>query len=128
MDDKHDRKIEVLYDDQCPVCRDYCTKAEMQSAKDKLVLIDARKKGDLLDEVTAKGLDIDQGMVVKVDGKLYYGSEAMHELVKLKKAGAMERFLFRSKGLSSVVYGACKSVRNLLLRVLGIKKIENLKK
>lgn len=123
-----ERKIEVLYDDQCPVCHNYCTRVEMKDAKDKLVLVDARKDGALLDEVTKQGLDIDQGMVVKVDGKLFYGAEAMREIVKLKKAGAMERFLFNGPKLAAAVYGGCKGVRNVLLKLLGIKKIENLKK
>ncbi len=121
------RTVEILYDDQCPVCRGYCSKVELSDTGDKLELVDARKQGALMDEVTAQGMDIDEGMVVKVDGKLYYGSEAMRELVKISKAGWLQRRLFHSRGISAVVYNFCKSVRNVLLRALGIRKIENLK-
>lgn len=122
-------KIEILYDGQCPVCTDYCTKVQLKEGEGELVLLDARKKGELLDEVTARGLDIDEGMVVRRDGQLFYGSEAMREIVKLKKkAGVMERFFFGGQKMAKVMYGVCKAGRNVLLRVLGIKKIENLKK
>ncbi|MDF3023404.1 MAG: hypothetical protein K0R10_765 [Alphaproteobacteria bacterium] len=120
-------KIEILYDDQCPVCRSYCTKVQLKDDAQEIILTDARKSGTLMDEVTAQGLDIDEGMVVKLDGKIYYGSEAMRVLVPLTKAGRLQRFLFSTKNLSAIVYGFCKSVRNLLLRALRIRKIENLK-
>ncbi len=121
------RTVEILYDDQCPVCRTYCTKVELAAPGDKLKLVDARKPGALMADVTALGMDIDEGMVVKVDGKIYYGNDAMHELVNISKAGWLERRLFGRRGLSSVIYNLCKSIRNILLRMLGIRKIDNLK-
>lgn len=127
IDDR--KKIEILYDGQCPICTDYCTKVQLKEGEGELVLLDARKKGELLDEVTAKGLDIDQGMVVRRDGQLFYGSEAMREIVKLKKkAGSAERFFFGGQKIAAVVYSVCKTARNVVLRVLGIRKIGNLKK
>lgn len=119
-----DKKIEILYDDQCPVCRGYCTKVELKEGE--LALLDARKNGDLLDEVTAQGLDIDEGMVVKAEGKIYYGSEAMREIVKRKKSGPFERFFFGGKWRAKVFYGISKEVRNIVLRVMRIPKIKNL--
>jgi len=120
-------KIEILYDDQCLVCRSYCTKVQLKDDAQKIILTDARKSSVLMDKVTAQGLDIDEGMVVKLDGKIYYGSEAMRVLVPLTKAGRLQRFLFSTKNLSAIVYGFCKGVRSLLLRALRIRKIENLK-
>lgn len=120
-------KIEILYDDQCPVCRGYCTKVRLKEDAHEITLTDARKPGALMEEVTAQGLDIDEGMVVKIDGKIYYGSEAMRVLVPLTKAGRVQRLLFGTKNLSAAVYGFCKTVRNILLCALRIRKIDNLK-
>lgn len=118
-------KVEVLYDHDCPVCRGYCTKVELQGDRE-LELSDARKGGDMLAEATRQGLDIDEGMIVKVDGKLHYGSEAMRELVKLKKAGPFERFFFGGHRRAAVSYAVSKGVRNVLLKILRIPKIGNL--
>ena len=39
-----------------------------------------RENPEVLKEVTAQGLDIDQGMVLKMDGQIYYGADAIHLL------------------------------------------------
>jgi predicted DCC family thiol-disulfide oxidoreductase YuxK len=119
-------KTELLYDDDCPVCRAYCTRVEMREDAGALELVDARKPGALLAEVTAMGLDIDEGMVVKRGGKIYYGSDAMRVLTGLKKSGWMERSLFGGR-LAGPVYALGKAVRNIVLRVLRIPKIGNLR-
>ena len=56
--------IYVLYDDQCPFCRSYCRLLRLREAAGGLVLVDARKPSALMDEITARGLDIDQGMEI----------------------------------------------------------------
>jgi hypothetical protein len=45
-----------------------------------LRLVNAREPCVVIDEITQAGLDIDQGMVVKMGGRLYYGTEAIHIL------------------------------------------------
>ncbi len=124
--------IELVYDDECPVCRAYCTNISLKDSERPLVLIDARKGGALMDEITARGLDIDEGMVVKIGDDLHYGSDAIHILAQHTKPagfmGRMNQTLFRHKFLSTVLYPAGKQARNLVLYLLGIEKIGNLHK
>lgn len=124
--------IEPVYDDECPVCRAYCTRIELKNPQRPLVLIDARKGGALMEEITARGLDIDEGMVVKIGDDLHYGSGAIHVLSQYTKPagimGRMNQTLFRHKFLSDILYPAGKAVRNLVLYLLGIEKIGNLRK
>ena len=68
--------IFLIYDRQCPACELYCTLTRVRESAGRLVLVDARDGGPLLDEITAAGLDIDDGMVLKVGGRLYYGADA----------------------------------------------------
>lgn len=83
-----------------------------------------------MDEITARGLDIDQGMVVKIGDELYYGPDAIHVLALMgTNRGFFNRvayWSFRSRAVSRVVYPALKSCRNLLLKMLGKTKINNL--
>ncbi|MEZ0260514.1 MAG: DCC1-like thiol-disulfide oxidoreductase family protein [Alphaproteobacteria bacterium] len=116
-------KVEILYDAECPVCAGYCERIK----QDNIALVDARQAGPLLEEITRLGLDIDEGMVVKKDGQIFYGSEAMREIVKVKQASRIERLLFGAKPVAAAVYAFCKSVRNVVLWLLAIDKIENLK-
>ncbi len=124
-------KIEIVYDDECPVCKTYCTNISLDNPEDSLTLTDARRKTAIMDDVTAKGWNIDEGIVVKINDKMYYNSEAMHQIaIRTKEKGFMgwvNRVFFRTARLSNVVYPAAKVARNMLLRVMGVGRINNLK-
>ena len=83
-------------------------------------------------EITAAGLDIDQGMVLKMNDRLYYGADAIHALSLLStRSGALNRlafWMFRSRRISRVLYPVCRLFRNLLLKAMGVTKINNLQK
>lgn len=84
-----------------------------------------------MDEITAAGLDIDQGMVVKMGGRLYYGSEAINVLaLRSDRSGILGRLnasMFRSQRASRTIYPVLRACRNLLLKLLGRTRINNLR-
>lgn len=57
--------IWIVYDGEFPVCKTYCKYIRIREAGERLHLVDARQPSEIMDEITAAGLDIDQGMVVK---------------------------------------------------------------
>jgi predicted DCC family thiol-disulfide oxidoreductase YuxK len=124
-------EVVVVYDKQCPACDFYCNMVRIKESVGRLVLVDARDGGAIMGEITGKGLDIDQGMVVKVGGEMYYGSDAIHVLALMgTNNGFFNRLCywsFRSKAVSSVLYPILRACRNLLLKLLGKTKINNLK-
>jgi len=72
----------------------------------------------------------DEGMVLKVDGALYYGADAIHALAAMGgAAGAfnrINRWLFGSRSRARILYPLLRSGRNLLLKALGRTRINNL--
>jgi Protein of unknown function, DUF393. len=124
-------EVLVVYDKQCPACDYYCNLVRIKESVGRLVLVDAREGGPIMDEITARGLDIDQGMVVKVGDALYYGPDAIHVLALMgTNKGFFNRvayWSFRSRAASRVLYPALKACRNLLLKILGKTKINNLR-
>lgn len=122
--------IELLYDKECPACEYYCQRIDIESSAGNLVRVDARDQSTVMEEVTAMGLDIDEGMVLKKGDDIYYGAEAIHELALLSnRKGFVNRlafWTFRSKGLSKILYPVLKACRNLLLKLLGKSRINNL--
>ncbi len=122
--------IWLIYDGECPVCTMYCRYVRIREAAGVLRLVDARQPGALMDEVTAAGLDIDQGMVVKMGEVLYYGADAINVLSLLStRSGWFNRlnYLAFSSSLGArVLYPIGKGFRNLLLKLLGIRYIDNL--
>ncbi|MDZ7768089.1 MAG: DCC1-like thiol-disulfide oxidoreductase family protein [Woeseiaceae bacterium] len=123
-------EVLVIYDKQCPACDYFCTMVRIRQTVGNLVLIDARDGGPIMEEITARGLDIDQGMVVKVGNELYYGAEAIHVLALMSSnRGFFNRLAywsFRSKVVSRMLYPALRACRNLLLKMLGKSRINNL--
>lgn len=122
--------ILLVYDQQCPLCDNYCQLVRIRESAGKLVLVDARENSAVMQEITAAGLDIDQGMVLKMSGRIYYGSDAMHALSLLStRSGIFNRInfqVFRSGWLSRALYPIFRSFRNLLLKARGVTKINNL--
>ncbi|NIN35223.1 MAG: hypothetical protein GTN46_01120 [Gammaproteobacteria bacterium] len=83
-----------------------------------------------MDEITAKGLDIDQGMVLRMDDRLYYGSDAIHALALISSRSRIfnriNYWIFRSRIFSVWFYSILRFFRNQLLKLLGKTKINNL--
>lgn len=126
-----ERQVLLVYDKECPACDFYCNIVNIRESVGELVLVDARESSEVMNEITERGLDIDQGMVLKIDDSLYYGSDAIHMLTLIgTKSGVFNRLnyiFFGSKTLSRIAYPVFKFFRNLLLKMLGKTKINNLK-
>ena len=122
----------LVYDKKCPTCNTYCKIIRIRETVGSLKIIDARKNSRAMDKITKSGLDIDQGMVLIIGEKLYYGSDAMHALSLISsRSGIFNRinyWIFKSKSVSSLLYPVLRIFRNLLLKILGKTKINNLSK
>jgi predicted DCC family thiol-disulfide oxidoreductase YuxK len=123
--------IEVVYDKECPVCEFYCNRIDVKESVGCLVRIDARADSEIMDDITALGLDIDEGMVVRIGDQLYYGSDAIHELALLSSdkgfVNFMARLTFGSRSMARMFYPFFRFVRNMLLKLLGKSRINNLR-
>ena len=121
----------VVYDHQCPVCRAYCESMEARHPE-TTYLLDARKDSELMREITRQGFDIDEGMVVEMSGKLFFGARAIHILANREGTDTwfdrINRLLFRRLSVAKVWYPLLKALRNLLLRVLRVERINNLER
>ena len=125
-------EILLVYDRECPLCDHYCRMVRIRRDIGRLQLVDAREESAIMRDITAQGLDIDQGMVLKLRGQIYYGADAIHVLALISsRSGFFNRlnyWMFRSSLLSRIGYPLLRSIRNLLLKLLAKSKINNLGK
>lgn len=123
-------EILLVYDRECPACNSYCQVVRIRESVGELRIIDARENSEILREITGNGLDIDQGMVLKMGDKLYYGSDAIHALALISnRSGVFNRlnyWIFKSEAASKWLYPVLRFFRNVLLKALGKSKINNL--
>ena len=124
-------EILLVYDQECPACNNYCQLVRIREDVGDLKIVDARENSEVRDEITEMGLDIDQGMVLKMGGQIYYGADAIHAIALISsKSGIFNRanyWIFKSKSLSAILYPILRTCRNLLLKILGKSKINNLR-
>src|SRR5512140_2471432 len=111
-----ERKILLVYDHQCPVCDAYCRGVQVRPSEGALQIVDARAASNVRDEITRRGLDIDQGMVLRTDNALFYGAEAIHELARLGTRSdpfnLLNYIVFRWKPVAERLYPVLRFFRN----------------
>jgi predicted DCC family thiol-disulfide oxidoreductase YuxK len=116
----------VVYDGQCPFCSRYVALLRLRDTLGRVELVNAREGGPIVDEIIAAGLDLDEGMALKMNGHLYHGDECIHRLALLSTPSTtfnrVNRAVFRSKTMSRVLYPVLRSGRNAILRLLGRPK------
>ena len=123
-----DKGATIVYDGGCPFCTAYVRLVRLREAIGPVRLVDAREGGPIVDEIVAAGLDLDDGMVLKLDGVLYHGDECLNRLALLStSSGAFNRFnawMFRNPLAARLAYPVLRSGRNLALRLLGRRKLD----
>ena len=121
--------IRIIYDGDCPFCQAY---VKMLRLKEQYTveLIDARGEHVILPEITSQGYDLDDGMVVEINGRFFHGDEAMTRMALMTtKSGVLRRltkWTFTSERRSRYLYPILRGGRNMTLKLLGHKKIKNL--
>lgn len=108
----------LLYDGECPVCAGFVKFAEFRRRHPDLQLLDARREPDLVAALRRDGYEINDGMVLVVDGQLYYGADANTKLASYTTdLPAGKRVAMAAIGASP--YPLLRGLRNTLLRAKG---------
>ena len=122
-----ERQIWVVYDGECPFCSSYVQLYRIRERVGQVHLVDARSVQPIVAEIRRAGLDLDEGMVVKSQGRLYHGADAMNLLAVLGSEGTLfnrlNRALFSRPRLARFLYPPLVRGRRLALRLLGRRLI-----
>ena len=114
--------VRILYDGECPFCAGYVKMARLKSMSGTVELMDARSVPDLTAEHARAGRNIDQGMIVELDDKVYFGGEAMWAINTLLSENWLLKHL-SARSILVFVYPAMRAGRNLVLRIRGHEAI-----
>jgi predicted DCC family thiol-disulfide oxidoreductase YuxK len=121
------RRLQVIYDGDCPFCASYVRMVRLREAVGPVDLIDARSADPRVAEVQAMGFDLDAGMVVRHDDRVFHGDAAMWHLSTLSAPGGVVntllRILFRAPGRAALLYPVLATGRRLTLQLLGRRRI-----
>jgi predicted DCC family thiol-disulfide oxidoreductase YuxK len=122
-----------VYDGDCPVCSMAAHALRIKALYGPLHLINAREDGSspLLDEITRRELNLDEGMVIVCEGRLYHGANALRFMAEHGDSkglfNACNRALFRSEAVAKLAYPWMRRARNFLLILRRVSKLNNLR-
>ncbi len=121
-----------VYDGECPLCRSAAQALRISQSLGPLHLINARKSHDnaLVKDISLKGYDLDEGMVIYYHGEYFHGKNALKFMARHGSAenafNAFSKILFWSDHVSNLTYPWLRGARNLLLKQRNIGRIDNL--
>lgn len=117
----------LAYDGECPFCARYTAWMDIQAHFGPMKLVNLRENPALLADLERRGYDVDNGMVLFHDGEYFHGVDAVHRVALISTDSGMfnkiNRFIFRHRWLSRILYPVMVFGRNLTLKILGRKKI-----
>lgn len=128
---KQAEEIALIYDGECPVCTAYSCSVDVDAGKASgIKRINARSDDALVKQAKEAGVDLDEGMVVLHDGKMYHGADALNVMARLAPdrgfGNRLNKLLFGNPTISRVSYPVLRAGRNTLLKILGRKKIRDI--
>lgn len=124
--------IWFVYDGECPICQIGASMFTVKKAVGEVEVVDARTQADhpVVGEINEAQLDLDAGMVIKYQDKLYQGDEALHLMAQLgaddNLLNAINNRMFKFKPVAILLYPSMRAARNIALAIKGVGKIRNL--
>jgi len=124
--------IWFIYDGACPLCSTAALATRIKQRFGQLHLIDARTQAahPLVQEITQRGYDLDEGMVIYHNGQIYHGQSALSFMAQHGEAHtgfmALCKSLFWSDYLARLFYPWLRGIRNWLIRRKHVRPLDNL--
>lgn len=120
----------IYYDGECPFCRRYVRYLSLQKTVDTLRIVDLRTSPDALQSFMALGINVDGGMVLELDGKLHWGTDAAHRLALLSTPSGtfnrINRWMLGHRIGASLIYPLLRMGRAVVLLMLGRQAINHM--
>ncbi len=118
-----DRKLVVVYDGECPFCKNFVRLMALRKAAGDVELVDARTQAPAVRRLVELGYDLNEGMAATYGGKIYYGSDAVTLLSSMSSErgwlGRAIALLLRDRTRAHLLYPAMKLGRRIVLKLLG---------
>ncbi|WP_417326271.1 DCC1-like thiol-disulfide oxidoreductase family protein [Halarcobacter sp.] len=108
-------KIDIYYDKECPFCNKYAQILNLRKEHD-VSINNARDDLEKLRYFYAYGYDINNGIIVQIDEKIYQGSDAIIAIDNLSENSS---FFYKTKIFQNFLYPVLKIIRKIVLFILG---------
>ncbi len=118
----------LLYDGDCPFCSNYVQLMQLRKTIGPLDVLNMREHPELAAHFRARGHDLNEGMLLQWDGKIYWGADCVNRLALLSTGNDLfnqiNAAIFRKPCLSKALYPFMRAGRNLGLTLMGKGKMQ----
>lgn len=118
--------FEIYYDGGCPACSYYVLMSRIQK-QFNVKLYNLREHPEKAKSFLEDGFDVDEGMLVVINGSRFFGADAIYILNLYGESRGFLSFImrsyFRHRFLARITYPLLRFGRNTLLKILGRKKM-----
>jgi predicted DCC family thiol-disulfide oxidoreductase YuxK len=119
--------IVLVYDGHCPICSAYCKALAIRQLDSRFEIVNARQYHPILEIINEMGLNMDEGFVLKIGNEYFHGADAIHRLALISTGvglfNNLNYFIFKSAYLSKILYPLLRTGRNIVLILLGRRKL-----
>jgi predicted DCC family thiol-disulfide oxidoreductase YuxK len=119
--------LDIIYDGECPFCSRFVELYRIRKNVGVVRLTNVRERPDLIAAFNRTGIDIDNGMIVKWDGRDFYGASAVSLLSMLAAEDGLwskvNALLFKNPQRARRVYPFLVFGRKVALKLMGRKLI-----
>lgn len=113
----------LLYDGECPACSSFVAFSRLRKTRPSLQVLDAREHPALVEDLRRRGHEINDGMVMQLDGRILFGAEVTRMMARLgENPGLVRGAVLSAVGdapWSRALYPVLSAGRKLLLKALG---------
>ena len=130
--DVSDTPVQLIYDGNCPFCVAYTSRVKRYSGVESITITDAHDTAlnskSTIQLISDQGLDLDEGIVLRINDKFYHGPLALHILSSMSGQhgwfNRLNKAIFGSALVARIIYPVLKAIRNLTLAILGKPRIK----
>lgn len=121
-----------IYDGECPLCANFAEAIAFRKEYPKLEIINARENShpQIMQEIKNRGLNLDNGAVLILNGKYYFGKDAANKIAQISTpknlTNYLNNLLFQNHNMAAIFYPIARFMRDLLLFIRGKNGIGNL--
>ena len=121
------KHLKIYYDGSCHLCQNYVKFLRLKSTVERVELVNLRTSEKRVQDFNAMGMDVDQGMIVDIDGETHFGDKAIFVLAGLSSQSNLwnriNAWLFASGFFTRLLYPFMRLFRNTLLFAQGTQKL-----
>lgn len=121
--------VTIVYDRECPFCSDFVSLNRLKKRGYNVTLFNARETDNKLIKNLAKNYDLDYGMIVVLDQKIFYGSSAASfissSFYKKNIKSLLYYLILVNKKIAKITYPFLVFLRNIYFRLTRKKFIND---